>query len=50
MFGMFAGCSIYDQNISSWNVPLIPIKPPLFDQFTPVSWDDDEKPTWGATC
>jgi len=50
MNSMFRFCLDYDQDISDWRVPLILIKPPLFDFNTPLSWSEGEKPDWGEPC
>jgi len=48
---MFSDCITYDQDISTWKVPLIsPPGPTGFDYGTPNSWMSSEKPNWGATC
>lgn len=45
---MFANNPAFDQNISSWPVPLISLKPNQFDRNTNASWTTAEKPQWGT--
>jgi hypothetical protein len=48
MSNMFNGASVFDQDISSWDVVLISTKPTNFDLGTPVTWTTAEKPQWGT--
>ena len=49
MDSMFGNNPAFDQNISTWCVPLIMSKPVGFDQNTNANWTTAEKPVWG-TC
>ena len=44
----FNTATAFDQDISSWSVPLIPSKPTDFDTGTLSSWTTAEKPNWGV--
>jgi|LakMenEpi03Aug12_release.lakeMendotaPanAssembly.Ray.scaffolds.fasta_scaffold116478_2 surface protein len=46
MILMFETAEEFDQNISAWTVPLIGSKPFWFDENTPVTWTEGEKPQW----
>lgn len=46
---MFRNATSFDQDISGWCVTSIGSEPSLFDDNTPVSWINAEKPNWG-TC
>jgi hypothetical protein len=51
MTNMFLGAGSFDQDISTWKVPGIPVKPSGFDDGgTPMTWTTGEKPQWGAAC
>jgi surface protein len=50
MILMFETAEEFDQNISAWTVPLIGSKPFWFDENTPVTWTEGEKPQWGVPC
>ena len=47
---MFASNAFFDQDISTWKVPLIPSVPIDFSTGTPVTWTVGEKPQWGVSC
>ena len=49
MNSMFVNATSFDQDISSWNVSLIPSLPANFDTNTNVNWTTAEKPIWGTT-
>jgi surface protein len=44
----FNAATAFDQDISSWPVPLIPSKPIDFDTGTLATWTTAEKPNWGV--
>jgi surface protein len=50
MGAMFRDASSFDQDLSGWCVELIDDEPEGFDYGTPLSWEESEKPDWGATC